>query len=132
MLHFLEPAEDGPWNEYICELIAMRAVSAFRPADWLRLRQMTPQMPLYWQLRCTEVLSMCGLAEAEPLLLDQLDSPDDETRIQAACALQNMSVRVGSQHTQTLRETLARTPKSRPSERADITLLLENARAAAN
>ncbi|MEG0185570.1 MAG: armadillo/beta-catenin-like repeat-containing protein [Stenotrophomonas sp.] len=76
------------------------------------------------------MLSICGLPEARPLLLEQLDSPDDETRIQAACALQNMDMPVGSQHVRVLRETLARTPESRPSERTDIALLLEKALAA--
>ncbi|MEG0185571.1 MAG: hypothetical protein RR704_19195 [Stenotrophomonas sp.] len=38
MLHYLDAPEDGHWNEYTCELIALRVVSAFQPADWQRLR----------------------------------------------------------------------------------------------
>ena len=70
---------------YACEL-----VQKLTPADWEELKSCWRDRPQEWQLRCAEIISDADSQQAIPLLLEMLETPDDELTLTAADSLRSI------------------------------------------
>jgi hypothetical protein len=72
---------------YACVLVQQMA-----PTDWEALRASWRLRPKEWQYRCAEMLSQADPPQAIPMLLDMLQTPDDELAVAAADAFRALHV----------------------------------------
>jgi hypothetical protein len=83
-------------------LYAFALIRKMIPADWEALSSAWQLRPKAWQARCAEVLSHADPPQAIPVLLDMIQTPDDELAMTAADSLRALyadapSVRVSPQ-----------------------------------
>jgi hypothetical protein len=71
-------------------IYALEMVQQLTPADWDELKSCWRERPQEWQYRCAEIISDGDSQQAIPLLLEMLETPDDELTLTAADSLRSI------------------------------------------
>lgn len=71
---------------------AIDLVQKMTPSDWDSLKSCWRERPQEWQYRCAEIISDADSPQVIPLLLEMLQTPDDELTITAADSLRSIGV----------------------------------------
>ena len=77
------------WSDYAV-IYAIELLQKLTLADWEELKSCWYNRPQEWQLRCAEILSDADSQQAIPLLLEMLETPDDELTLTAADSLRSI------------------------------------------
>jgi hypothetical protein len=77
------------WSDHAV-IYAFELVQKLTPADWEELKSGWCDRPQEWQLRCAEIISDADSQQAIPLLLEMLETPDDELTLTAADSLRSI------------------------------------------
>lgn len=79
------------WSDYAV-ISAIDLVQKMTPTDWDSLKSCWRDRPPEWQYRCAEIISDADSPQVIPLLLEMLQTPDDELTITAADSLRSIGV----------------------------------------
>lgn len=71
-------------------IYALELVQQLTPADWDELKSCWRYRTQEWQYRCAEIISDGDSQQAIPLLLEMLETPDDELTLTAADSLRSI------------------------------------------
>lgn len=79
------------WSD--CAVIsAIDLIQKMTPTDWDSLKSCWRDRPQEWQYRCAEIISDADSQQVIPILLEMLQTPDDELTITAADSLRSIGV----------------------------------------
>ena len=73
-------------------IYAIDLVQKMTPTDWDSLKSCWYDRPKEWQYRCAEIISDADSQQVIPLLLEMLQTPDDELTITAVDSLRSIGV----------------------------------------
>lgn len=73
-------------------IYAIDLVQKMTPTDWDSLKSCWRDRPQEWQYRCAEIISDADSQQVIPLLLEMLQTPDDELTITAVDSLRSIGV----------------------------------------
>ena len=73
-------------------IYAIDLVQKMTSTDWDSLKSCWCDRPKEWQYRCAEIISDADSQQVIPLLLEMLQTPDDELTITAADSLRSIGV----------------------------------------
>ncbi len=73
-------------------IYAIDLVQKMTPTDWDSLKSCWRDRPQEWQYRCAEIISDADSQQVIPLLLEMLQTPDDELTITAADSLRSIGI----------------------------------------
>ncbi len=73
-------------------IYAIDLVQKMTPTDWDSLKSCWRHRPQEWQYRCAEIISDADSQQVIPLLLEMLQTPDDELTITAVDYLRSIGV----------------------------------------
>lgn len=79
------------WSDYAV-ISAIDLVQKMTPTDWDSLKSCWRSRPQEWQYRCAEIISDADSQQVIPLLLEMLQTSDDELTITAADSLRSIGV----------------------------------------
>ena len=77
------------WSDHAV-IYALELLQKLTLADWEELKSCWCNRPQEWQLRCAEIISDADSQQAIPLLLEMLETPDDELTLTAADSLRSI------------------------------------------
>ena len=73
-------------------IYAIDLIQKMTPTDWDSLKSCWRDRPQEWQYRCAEIISDADSQQVIPLLLEMLQTPDDELTITAVDSLRSIGV----------------------------------------